>query len=268
MCLVFCAYRQLASYPLLLLVNRDERYDRPTIPLHKWSEEKIPIYAGRDEVGGGTWLGVSESARMAVLTNCRVPRVSPPVGAESRGLIPLAYLRGQMGGLDFLEKLSRQALRHRSFSLLLSDEQGMYYYHSPTRRITSLGEGVYGLSNAHLDTPWPKLLQGRRDFSAQIQRDERDEASYFAIMEDTRLAPEYLLPSTGLPYEREKAYSARCIRMPDYGTRSTTLVRFSDTAQLEIIEKTHAVAKQRAALQRYTFSVSPIHLSNEFVINA
>ena len=59
MCVIYLAYEQHPEYPLILLANRDEFYERPTAPAGFWTD--FPqIYGGRDLVRGGTWLGVAK----------------------------------------------------------------------------------------------------------------------------------------------------------------------------------------------------------------
>ena len=69
----------LAAHPNVLLVlcfNRDEFAARPTAPLHLWQDSQVPLYAGRDLQGQGTWLGITATGRFAFLTNVReVPAV-------------------------------------------------------------------------------------------------------------------------------------------------------------------------------------------------
>ena len=43
---------------------------RPTAPAHFW-EEHPDLLAGKDLLGGGTWLGVTRTGRVAGLTNFR-----------------------------------------------------------------------------------------------------------------------------------------------------------------------------------------------------
>ena len=72
MCVIFFAYRAHPEYPLILLANRDEFYARPTDGARAW--EYFPdIFAGRDLVHGGTWLGITKTRRFAAVTNYRDP---------------------------------------------------------------------------------------------------------------------------------------------------------------------------------------------------
>ena len=52
MCIVFLEYDPDGSgaYQLIVAVNRDELYDRKTLPAHFWSPPSSHIIAGRDQV--------------------------------------------------------------------------------------------------------------------------------------------------------------------------------------------------------------------------
>jgi uncharacterized protein with NRDE domain len=60
MCLILFAYKQHPDYPLILAANRDEFYERPTAPAGFWPDAPA-VLAGRDLVGRGSWLGVTEA---------------------------------------------------------------------------------------------------------------------------------------------------------------------------------------------------------------
>ena len=59
---------------------------RPTAPAHFW-EEHPDLLAGKDLLGGGTWLGVTKRGRVAWLTNFR--EVNPMM---CLGYLPVRWL--------------------------------------------------------------------------------------------------------------------------------------------------------------------------------
>jgi uncharacterized protein with NRDE domain len=71
-CLILFAHKVHPDYPLGLAGNRDEYYDRPTAPADFWAEAP-EILAGRDLVGGGTWLGITRTGRLTTVANYRQP---------------------------------------------------------------------------------------------------------------------------------------------------------------------------------------------------
>ncbi|MGH8620486.1 MAG: NRDE family protein, partial [Burkholderiales bacterium] len=63
MCLILFAYQtdprgSGTPYRLLVAANRDERHDRPALPLAPWTDAP-DIIGGRDLEQGGTWMGYS-----------------------------------------------------------------------------------------------------------------------------------------------------------------------------------------------------------------
>lgn len=94
MCVIYLAYGQLVDTPLVLLANRDEFYDRPTLPAASW-EDHPHVFGGRDLAAGGTWLAVSNSGRIAAVTNYRDP--GGQLGTRSRGKLVSDFVSGVSG---------------------------------------------------------------------------------------------------------------------------------------------------------------------------
>ena len=223
----------------------------PTASLRRWEEG---IYAGRDTLGGGTWLGVHENGKVALLTNYREKNTQSS-GNVSRGTLLWQYLSEKCAASHFLESIQREAAHMAGFSIVVLDSRGLYYYNNRSREIVRLSKGVYGLSNAFLDTAWPKLVQGKSEFQKQLHRTPLRAAPFLSIMEDKHLASDDLLPSTGLSYEKERAYSARFIETLSYGTRTTTYLSISYKGHTQIVEKTHATPFQVSRIQDLKFYI-------------
>ncbi len=92
MCLIAFAWNPGGRQSLLVLANRDEFYERPTLAAHWW-EDHPDIWAGRDLTAGGTWLGITKTGRFATITNFREPGHRDPQ-AESRGHLVANFLTG------------------------------------------------------------------------------------------------------------------------------------------------------------------------------
>ena len=91
MCVAAVAWHAHPRWQLVAIGNRDELHERDSAPLARWAESDI--LAGRDLVGGGTWLGVSETGRFALITNRR-GFGDPDPAKRSRGELATALLRG------------------------------------------------------------------------------------------------------------------------------------------------------------------------------
>lgn len=253
MCLLVCAWRVVPGYPLLVLANRDEFYARPTAPLGRWSLAGGPeLLAGRDLQGGGTWLGV-RGRRFAALTNVREPGVPVPSAAPSRGELVPGFLGSDQAPLPWLEGLAGD--RYAGFNLLLSDGQSLAWASNRAAAPRELEPGIYGVSNAALDTPWPKLSRLRAKLELWLPGlpaggEPLGECSVvdgharrlLTALEDQEQPPDELLPETGVGIEAERMLSPIFVRSETYGTRSSTLV-LSGAAQVEVWEGTHVMGE-------------------------
>src|ERR1700760_2772707 len=94
MCVLALAWKAHPAWRLVLAGNRDEFHARPAAPLARWSADPGGVLAGRDLQSGGTWLGVSEEGRFAVVTNLR-PGQSAAPDAPSRGVLLADLLTGE-----------------------------------------------------------------------------------------------------------------------------------------------------------------------------
>lgn len=86
-------------YRLILIDNRDEFLNRPTSTASWWPTSP-DVFGARDLLRPvqGTWLGVSASGKIAVLTNYREDYVSPR--AVSRGAIIKKFLSEDVGSTE------------------------------------------------------------------------------------------------------------------------------------------------------------------------
>jgi uncharacterized protein with NRDE domain len=232
MCLIVLAWRPGHAQPLLVASNRDEFYARPTQALAQW-DDAPGVFAGRDLQAGGTWLGVGRAGRFAALTNIR--DLSLPQGARSRGELPSAYLTGELSIEVFLATLSNQRHEYSGFNLLLGDGQQLCHFNSRSGLITVLDEGVHGLSNADLNTPWPKLQRAKQALHACLP-DAQPEA-LLQLLSDNRQAADEHLPDTGIGLPSERLLSSVFIASPAYGTRASTALSMNANGNWQMIER-------------------------------
>ncbi len=237
MCVIYFAFDSHPDHPLILLANRDESYDRPSQPAGYWEDEPA-IYAGRDLVARGTWLGVTRDGRFAAVTNYRDPGAPP--GARSRGELVSNFLRSADSAEQYLEDLRLVADSYSGFNLLVGQVSAscrrILYFSNRDGRVQSLSPGIYGLSNHLLDTPWPKVVVGKERFRQLLGGEIRSD-DLFKILADESLAADEELPSTGVSCEFEKAISAIFIKTPGYGTRCSTLLTFGRDLSWDLEER-------------------------------
>jgi uncharacterized protein with NRDE domain len=237
MCLIVFAWRPEHSTPLLLAANRDEFYARPTLPLAAW-EEAPGVLAGRDLEAGGTWLGLGPEGRFAALTNIRDP--GQALGRRSRGDLVAQFLTSGMPMDDYLREVRGRSAEYSGFNLLIGTfaagtRPRLAYLNSREGEIVALPAGVYGLSNAAIDTPWPKLRKAREGLAQALA--EPQEAGLLSVLADPQPAADSELPETGVGLATERLLSSVFIASPSYGTRASTVVTLKADGQRRITER-------------------------------
>ena len=237
MCVIFFAYQKYPEFPLILLANRDEFYNRPTEAAKDW-EDFPQIFGGRDLVGKGTWLGVNKAGKFAAVTNYRDPNA--PTGSRSRGNLVADFLKTDESAENYLSEIQKQAREFSGFNLLVGEinaqKSELFYYSNRTDNIEKLASGIYGLSNHLLDTPWRKVAKGKRMLAENINGNFSKD-SFFQLLGDESLADDADLPDTGIGKSREKLLSAIFIKTPIYGTRCSTVLTFDKDFKLNFEER-------------------------------
>ncbi|HSD64332.1 MAG TPA: NRDE family protein [Ignavibacteriaceae bacterium] len=229
------SYNMHPEYPLIVAANRDEFYQRPAEKAHFWKDYP-ELLAGRDLEAGGTWLGITKTGRFAAVTNYRDMRLLKE-NAISRGELVTDFLFSKLTPMKFGSNLTGTTEKYNGYNLLFSDIETLYYFSNQTKKLIRLTEGVYGLSNHLLDTPWPKVIKSKEVF-LEVTSDRNIETDkLFHILSDEKEAPEDQLPDTGLSPELEKAVSPIFIKSDRYGTRSSTVILMNSVNEVLFIEK-------------------------------
>lgn len=242
MCLIVFDWRPASATPLRLAGNRDERHDRPTAALTTWRDGG-DILGGRDLEAGGSWLAAHAGGRVAAITNVRAPGFNAKASGPSRGhLVHQALVEADLGA--WLERLTRTAAHgYAGFNLLVCDGQTLWHLHHGPQgtRLRQVEPGLHGLSNASLDTPWPKLTRARQRLAGLLEAPDGDFLNdAWALLSDTRQADDAQLPDTGVGLALERQLSAAFILGRDYGTRASTLLEWRARGEIVIAERSFA----------------------------
>lgn len=257
MCLILFALDSHPEYRLVLAANRDEFYGRPTAPAAPW-EEVPELIAGRDLRGGGTWMGVTRSGRWAAVTNYRDPPERQRPDAPSRGHLVSDFLLGEGSAHEYVARLVPRAGEYNGFNLLVSDGGRAVWYSNRADEPRELGPGIYGLSNELLDSPWPKVVRGRREMARLLgAADWLRPDALLELLLDRAYAADHELPSTGVGLERERALSASFIVTPDYGTRASTALLIGRSGRATLVERTFHPGTSEASEVRHDFQIRP-----------
>lgn len=235
MCLLALVWQQSPDYPLLLAGNRDEFHQRPTLAADFWPEHPNRV-GGRDQEAGGSWLLATRQGRWAALTNVR--ELSSALSSRLRTRGELVIQACEQPFEQLLKTLPEEQDNYAGYNLLWGDAQQAWYFSNRTHQEPrALQPGTYLLSNAALDTPWPKVERLRSSLQAwQKKKDSRPE-ELFAKLADTHPAPDSELPVTGVGIDWERFLSPIFIQGQDYGTRASTLLWLEANLRMTLWEK-------------------------------
>ena len=250
MCVLAFAWRAHPKWLLVAAGNRDELHARPAQSLARWN---LPshILAGRDLQSKGSWLGVSEQGRFAVVTNLRgygAPRPDRP----SRGALVTDFLARE--GCDG-ELCKAELADFNPFNLLVADrEHAQFLTNRPENIVRPLGPGIYGLSNGELDEPWPKTMR----LKATLLEWTLSSASRPEVLLDTLRDDHLPEVGAGSPgpsdVPQEPALSPIFIRSSVYGTRCSTLVAIDNHGHGVIVERRYTPVGENAGETSLSFS--------------
>lgn len=254
MCLIVFSYKQYDQYPFVLAANRDESYSRPTEKAHVWKTSP-KILAGKDKKAGGTWLGISENGRFAALTNHR-QMDDIREDTTSRGIIVKDFLLSKDHPQEYLSELQRNGDNFNGFNLIAGTVNNLFYMSNKKEGIFKIQPGNHALSNAFLNTPWPKTENSSQTFTKILNDGNPNEEQLFNLLLNDQKYPIEKLPDTGLPKDVEKAVSSIFIETDDYGTRSSTLLIVDRNMKVRFSERTyHPGTKQVDQTVRKTFKL-------------
>lgn len=242
MCLVALALHAVPDAPVVVVANRDEATAREAQPLHRWPDGLV---AGRDVTGGGTWMGAAPGGRWALVTNVRDPEAVADARAgrraeRSRGDLPVGFLTSDASPEAYAAGALADARRYDPFNLLVGVGADVWFVSSRDSAPRALDAGVFGLSNATLDTPWPKTVRLRDGLRARLTGSVPPADTLLDLLDDTTPADDADLPDTGVGLDAERMLSAPRIVAPGYGTRVSTVLTLAADGRASLVERTWA----------------------------
>lgn len=236
MCVVAVAWQAHPRWRLIVAGNRDEFHDRPADPLARWPGPTA-IIAGRDRQSGGTWMGVSDAGRCAILTNVRTGVLPNPDKLSRGSLVPEALV-GRAIGTSPLEG-------YNPFNLLICGPEGARCLtNTPEPSETVLAPGVHGLSNGKVGLAWP-----RRDRLVAMLND---------WMSGHATQPETLLRSLEdrVGVEGGEGEAPIFLVDPVYGTRCSTVIAVDADGRGLILEQRRTPKGDIAGRSQFEFDWS------------
>jgi uncharacterized protein with NRDE domain len=272
---------------LLLVANRDEFYRRPSRNASFWKQDEMmidnndndddddfhqnEIYAGKDLLQGGTWLGCSSNGRFATITNFHDKEDQNRQYPRSRGEIVSMFISSKQrhkhdesanvksndnsyywSAREFATEFLKDKLdEYSGFSVLLFDGKSLICCTNRNKKYCDrqdffweLPPGLYGLSNHLLDTPWPKIIKAKEVLGEARQvLSNNDQTKKYNGTLDEEVVEKLLIgfeDTTVFDYnnqvsslEGDEVYirCSLCVRLKGYGTRTTTIVCYDDVTK-------------------------------------
>ena len=257
MCVILLALKQNKKYPFIVAANRDEYYDRPSIAADYWPD--LPeVIAGRDKLAGGTWLGINRTGRFAAVTNHYEPGFHNSE-LQSRGELVSSFLVTGESLDEYSRQLERNGEDYNGFGLIFGSFSRLRYQTNRDSAIVDITDGVHGLSNHFLNTPWPRVEEGKRRLLEAAQSNNSLDANHlFDILCDD--------PNSGNIHSEENSSELIqttdpselpiFIRLKDYGTRSSSVVLIDHNGTVIFEERTFDPASNRIeARRRFEFEI-------------
>lgn len=273
MCLTFfyvnpCPSKGTVS--LVVVMNRDEFYDRPT-SIADWSGDPA-ILAGRDMQDGrqgGTWLGMDRMGRIGLLTNIYTGKLNHM--AQGRGFLVMDYLQGEVSASDYLRDVSLRKVLYNPFNMCLFEKdpnndkayRSVYYCrgHMPNDEQSGpmlepegpydIDKGVHGLGNHPMSKPYLKTTQGKAAFEDIInkynhvgQKEKLIEAALelMCTRKDNHPDPQMAFQGGSWSAFRDfhQQLSSICVDIPNkrYGTRAQTVIIVDYDDNVTFLERT------------------------------
>src|SRR5699024_134460 len=130
--------------------------------------------------------------------------------------------------------------QYNGFNLIVGTVDDLYYYSPQTNQQERILAGTHSLSNASLNTPWPKVTKARQQLDEYVRHTKYiNKEALFQQLKDE---------------EKEKQLSPIFIRTAQYGTRSSTVLLVTHDNQVDLTERTFKEGKFQYDTH-YTFQI-------------
>lgn len=249
MCVIIVAWKVHPEFPLILIANRDEYFARDTLTAAPWSDAPH-VFGGRDGERGGTWLGISNTGKLAVITNYRNgPLREDLVSPKSRGLLTADWLKGNTNTSSPEEYLkSIDADNFDGYNLLVGNVHSELWFSSnraDNGAVKQVEPGIHGVANQYMNAPnWPKVETAKKSIESLSTNANLDEDALierlFDVLRNDKMYDKEELPDTGVDAEMERLFSSMFVKADeyDYGTRASTVILANKSGGVRFVEKT------------------------------
>jgi uncharacterized protein with NRDE domain len=215
MCTLVAFIHVWTASPVVIAANRDERLDRAASGPTRWGGEMF--FAPRDEVAGGTWLGLHDSGLFVGVTN-RAGSARDATRASRGQLVVDALRLGSAKRVHEAFSTTLDARRYNPFHLLYADRDAAFvtWFDGSAMHQGELGRGLTVVTERSL---------GGNDHG----REERVRRQLEPLQ--ARSSPPALedLAPTMRDHVEGDPLASTCVHVPalGYGTRSSLLLEVS-----------------------------------------
>lgn len=238
MCLVTFMKDMDPEYPLIFVANRDEMYDRPAVPIHRWVENP-QVTAGVDLKAGGTWLGYTKQGKFIAVLNYPFTNWTPATEKpRSRGQLLKDYLTKDISIADFEDYLQKNRKEYNGYHLIFGDLNELKYYSNVTDDLYKFGEGLHVLSNTTDD-----LSKHRKQHSGELLKkyvktnhNHLTLDKMIEIMQDRQPAERMEDYPKVLDKVTAKQNSSIFIQGNEFGTVGTTAILLNEKGEIHVRE--------------------------------
>ncbi len=197
MCTFVILLRPDHDWPVLIAANRDEMVGRPWLPPGRHWPDRPEVVAGRDQLAGGSWLGINDFGVVAGILN-RHGSLGPAAGQRSRGELVLEAL-DHADANEAAEALAKiEPAAYRTFNLVIADNRDAFWlrHADPTGTLPITvetikpGLGIIAAGDLN-DMETPRLRRYRPLFAAAAPPDpeHNDWGAWERLLLDEQFAP-------------------------------------------------------------------------------
>jgi uncharacterized protein with NRDE domain len=213
MCTLVLAAHVFEGHPVVVVANRDEHLERASSPPCIWPGGFL---APRDDVAGGTWLGVNRAGVFVAITN-RYLGTKDPARVSRGALVAEALALSSARAIhDALATLP--TTRHNGFHLVYADANDVLATVSSGAHVAQLelGRGVHVITERSFGAGDDTRRLGRIQAAWTRIAGQQTSGSPLAALDLERLSQ--LLTD----HDEADPLGATCIHLPGapYGTRS------------------------------------------------
>ena len=175
--------------------------------------------------------------------------------APTRGNLITRFLLDNITATDYSKLLLKIADLYNGYNLVYGKIDDLYYFSNIVKEPVELTPGIHGLSNHLMDTPWPKVIKSKNEFSKILKEQHPSHNKFFELLKDNEVFNDETLPDTGLEKELERLVSPIFTLTEKYGTRSSSLIFVDNNDNVSFTEKSFNNKNKEWKTESFNFEI-------------